>query len=47
MRWRIYISLNITTQFIFGMLGAYSVTKKGMEDDIKISENIFGSYCDI
>ena len=42
MRCRVYLTLLITYQFVYGMLGAYSVAKKGMADDIGLTEKVFG-----
>ena len=43
MRCRVYFTLLLTYQFIFGMMGAYSVAKKGMTEDIGITEDVFGT----
>ena len=42
MRCRIYFTLLITYQFMFGMIGAYSVAKEGMVKDIGLTEDVFG-----
>ena len=43
MRCRVYFALLITYQFLYGMLGAYSVAKKGMAEDVGLTEDVFGT----
>ena len=42
MKCRVYFTLLITYQFIFGMMGAYSVVKESMAKDIGLTGSVFG-----
>ena len=41
---KIYWTLLVTYSFVFGMLGVYSVAKRGMQADLHFSEDVFGNH---
>ena len=44
MKWIYYTILLLTNQFIYGMLGAYSIAKKDIQNEFEFNEDIFGNF---